>query len=130
MLAPMDDGPRGHGRLVDFPEALEVLFGRIGELKVVLGPAAAPGVDEVERLLREGLAARERGDPSAAVVRIAQAMDLLATLAATADPAEGALMRAMAERFRQALGRGALGEARETAEVMRARSGSTVRPRK
>jgi hypothetical protein len=126
----MADEPRDHSHLIDFPEALEVLFGRIGELKVVLGPAAAPGVDEVERLLREGLAARERGDPAAAVARIAQAMDRLATLASAADPAEGALMRAMAERFGQALGRGAVGEARDAADVMRERSGSVVRPRK
>lgn len=126
----MADEPRDHSHLIAFPEALEALFGRIGELKVVLGQAAAPGVDEVERLLREGLAARERGDPNVAVARIAQAMDLLATLTSAADPAEGALMRAMAERFRQALGRGAVGEAREAADVMRERSGSVVHPRK
>src|SRR5438876_12413513 len=88
----MADNP-DHSHLIDFPEALEALFGRIGELKVVLGPAAAPGVDEVERLLRAGLAARECGDPVAAVARIAEAMDRLATLASAADPAEGALMR-------------------------------------
>lgn len=126
----MADEPRDHSHLIDFPEALEALFGRIGELKLVLGAAAAPGVDEVERLLREGLAAGERGDPVAAVARIAEAMDRLANLASTADPAEGALMRAMADRFRQALGRGAVGQAREAADVMRARSGSVVRPRR
>jgi hypothetical protein len=126
----MGDAPRGHSHLVDFPEALEVLFGRMGELRVVLGPAAAPGLDQVERLLREGLAARERGDPGVAVARIAQAMDRLATLAGAADPAEGALMRAMAEHFRRALERGAVGEAREAAEAMRERSGAGVRPRK
>src|SRR5919204_3698423 len=119
----MADDPRGpggappaHSHLVDFPEALEALFSRMGELKVVLGPAAAPGVDEVERHLRAGLAARERGDPGAAVAEITRAMDLLAALAGHADPAEGAMMRAIAERFRQALARGALGEAKETAD--------------
>src|SRR5438046_2969422 len=117
----MADNPE-HSHLIDFPEALEALFSRMGELKVVLGPAAAPGVDEVERHLREGLAARARGDPGAAVVKITRAMDLLAALAGHADAAEGAMMRAMAERFRQALARGALGEAKETADVMRARS--------
>ena len=40
------------------------------------------------------------------------------------------MMRAMAERFRQALARGALGEAKETADVMRARSGSVLAPKK
>jgi hypothetical protein len=130
MLWLMADETRDHSHLIAFPEALEALFGRIGELKVVLGAGAAPGVDEVERLLREGLAARERGDPQMAVALIGQAMDRLATLASTGDPAEGAMMRAMADRFRQALGRGAVGEAREAADVMRERSGSIVHPRK
>jgi hypothetical protein len=122
--------PAPHSHLIAFPEALEVLFSRLGELKIVLGPAAAPGVDEVERLLREGLAARERGDTPTTVQRIGQAMDRLAALASGADPAEGVLMRAVAERFRQALLRGALGEAKETAEVMRERSGSVLTPRR
>jgi hypothetical protein len=126
----MADGRHDHSRLIAFPEALEALFSRMGELKIVLGPAAAPGVDEVERLLREGLAARERGDAPAAVDRIGRAMDRLASLASHADPAEGAMMRAMADRFRQALLHGALGDAKETADVMRKRSGSVVYPRK
>jgi len=123
-------GDDGHSHLIDFPEALEALFSRMGELKLVLGAAAAPGVDEVERLLRDGLAARARGDAPAAMTRVAQALDRLAELASASDTAEGALMRAMAERFRQALGRGAVGAAREAAEVMRARSGSVLTPRK
>ena len=44
-----------HSHLVDFPEALEVLFSRLGELKAVLGPVAAPGLDQMEARLREGL---------------------------------------------------------------------------
>jgi hypothetical protein len=123
--------PKGsHTHLVDFPEALETFFSRIGELKVVLGPAAAPGVDEVERCLREGLAARQRGDVGAAATKLGQAMERLAALASAADPVEGRMMRAVAERFRTALGRGALGEAKETAEVMRERSGSVLTPKK
>jgi len=122
--------PDPHSHLVDFPEALEALFSRMGELKVVLGPSAAPGVDRVEQALRDGLAARERGDVGGAVARIGQAMDLLAELAAHADPAEGAMMRAVAAQFKQALARGALGDAQETAETMRARSGSVLHPKK
>jgi hypothetical protein len=127
----MADTPRapGHTHLVDFPEALEALFSRMGELKVVLGPAAAPGVDALERLLRAGLAARERGDLPAAVERIGQAMDRLAALASASDAAEGTVMRALAERVRQALAQGAVGEARAAAETMRARSGSVLRPK-
>ena len=128
-LSWMADNPP-HSHLTDFPEALEALFARMGELKLVLGPAAAPGVDGVERHLREGLAARARGDLPAAVAKIARAMDLLAGLAGHADAAEGAMMRAVAERFRQALARGALGDARETADVMRERSGSVLAPKK
>src|SRR5437016_13191295 len=91
----MADNP-SHSHLVDFPEALEALFSRVGELKVVLGPAAAPGLDQMEARLREGLAARGRGDVGTAVTKIGQAMDLLAALAAHADPAEAAMMRAVA----------------------------------
>src|SRR5262245_15078791 len=119
-----------HSHLIDFPEALEALFSRIGELKLVLGPAAVPGVDEVEQLLRAGLAARTRGDAPAAMDHIARAMDRLAALASAGDATEGALMRAVAERFRQALRHGAVGDAREVAEVMRERSGSVLRPKK
>ena len=122
--------PPGHSHLIDFPEALEALVSRMGELKVILGPPAAPGVERVERLLREGLAARERGDVAAGVASLAEAMDLLAQLASQADPAEGALMRAVAEQFRRALSRGALGDAKEKAEVMRARSGSVLHRRR
>lgn len=125
-----DDPPQEHSHLVAFPEALEALFSRLGELRVVLGPAAAPAIGRVEESLRAGLAARARGDVPVAVARIGEAMDHLAALAAHADPAEGAVMRGVAEHFRRALTRGALGEARETADVMRARSGSVVRPRR
>ena len=125
----MADNPE-HSHLITFPEALEALFSRMGELKVVLGPAAASGLDQMEARLREGLAARGRGDVGTAVTKIGQAMDLLAGLAGHADAAEGAMMCAIAERFRQALARGALGEAKETAEVMRARSGSVLTPKK
>jgi len=119
-----------HSHLVEFPEALEVFFSRMGELKLVLGPAAAPGLDRMEARLREGLAARGRGDVGTAVAKIGEAIDLLAGLAAHADPAEAAMMRAVAEQFRQAIARGALGEAREHADVMRERSGSVLRPKK
>ena len=128
MSEDRDDAPHSH--LIEFPEALDAFFSRIGELKAMLGPAAAPGVDAVAELLREGLAARERGDASNAIARIGTAMDRLAALAESADPAEGAMMRAVADHFRRALGRGAVGEAREAAERMRERSGSVLHPRR
>ena len=40
------------------------------------------------------------------------------------------MLRAMAEQFAAALERGALGDAKAAAEVMRERSGSTVIPRR
>lgn len=125
-----DRPPAGHSHLVDFPEALQTLFSRMGELEVVLGPASAAGVDQVSDELRAALAARERGDVGAAVALIGRAMDRLAALASGRDPAEGAMMRALAARFREALVRGTLGDARETADVMRERSGSRVVPKK
>ena len=123
-----DDAPHSH--LVDFPEAIEILASRMDELKAVLGPAAAAGVDKLAETLRQGVAARGRGDVGTAVAKIGQAMDLLAGLAGHADPAEAAMMRAVATQFKQALARGAVGEARAQADVMRERSGSVVRPKK
>ena len=119
-----------HSHLIDFPEALEALFTRLGELRIVLGAAAAPGLGEVERLLREALAARDRGAVPVAMTRVADAMDRLAIVAAPGDPAEGAMMRAMANTFRQAVARGSISEAHAVADVMRDRSGSTVTPKK
>jgi hypothetical protein len=92
----------GQSHLIDFPEAMEVLLARLGELKNV----------------------------PAAVQRISQAMQELAALAAPADPAEAAAMREMVEHFRRALSSGALGDAEEAAEVMRARSGSVLHAKK
>ena len=80
-----------------------MLLARVGDLKIVLGPAAAPGVDRIAETLRAGLAARERGDVPAAVQRISQAMQEVAALAAHAEGA---------------------------AEVMRARSGSVLHSKK
>jgi hypothetical protein len=125
-----DAPPTPHSHLVEFPEALEAFFSRIGELKVVLGPRAAPGVDGIEALIRDGLAARDRGDPVTATRRIVQAMERLAELAGDSDAVEAPMLRMMAQQFATALGRGALGDAKAAAEAMRERSGSTVIPRR
>ena len=122
--------PAPHSHLIEFPEALEAFFTRVGELKVVLGPRAAPGVDAIEALIRDGLAARDRGDPVTATRCIVQAMERLAVLAGDSDAAEAPMLRAMARTFATALGRGALGDAKAAAETMRERSGSTVIPRR
>ena len=125
-----DDPAPPHSHLIEFPEALEAFFSRIGELRIILGPRAAGGVDGLEALMREGLAARDRGDAATALSRISQAMSRLAELAGESDAAEAPTLRAMAEQFVTALRRGSMGDARAAAEVMRARSGSTVIPRR
>jgi hypothetical protein len=125
-----DAPPAPHSHLIEFPEVLDAFLSRVGELKVILGPRAAAGVEGLEALLREGLAARDRGDPVTAVRRVVEAMWRLAEVAAESDAAEAPMLRAMAEQFATALGRGSLGDAKAAAEVMRERSGSTVIPRR
>ena len=119
-----------HTHLVEFPEALEAFFSRVGELRAVLGPGGAEGVTRLEALIGEGLAARDRGDGAGAIARIVQAMDLLAELASRADSAEAPMLRAMALQFRDAMARGSVTEAKGHAEAMRERSGSVLHPRK
>src|SRR5512140_2520009 len=85
------------------PLAIDSVVSRLGELEVVFGPAAKPVIDGVRSLLLEALAARDRGDGATTVTRIGQAMDRLAGLANDLDPAEGMLMRVVAEQFRAAL---------------------------
>ncbi len=120
----------GHSHLIAFPEAVEAFYTRVGELRAALGPDAGAGLDQVEALLREALAARERGDAPGTVRRIGDAMTRFAEVASRALPAEGPQLRAMAEQFRRSLAAGAMADARESAEVMRERSGSVVVPRK
>jgi hypothetical protein len=124
------DPPAKHSPLIEFPEALEVFFTRIDELKRVVGPAHAPAVDQVAETLREALAARARGDMPGAMGRIMQAMQHLSSVVSGAIPDEGPLMQAMAAQFQQALSRGSVPDAKQAAEVMRVNSGSTLYPKK
>lgn len=119
-----------HSHLIDFPEALEAFFSRVGELRHALGPRGAAGLGAVEALIAEGLAARDRGDRATAIARIVEAMQRLAELAAESGTPEAAMLGAMAERFRQAIGRADVGQAKDAAETMRVRSGSTLVPKK
>jgi len=128
----MADQPpdRAHSHLVEFPEALEVFFTRIGEITAALGPGKADGVRALEAHVQEGLAARGQGDVPRAVGAIVRAMDMLADLVGDDPRLDGPMLRAMAAQFRAALGRGALADAKASADVMREQSGSTVVPRK
>jgi hypothetical protein len=120
----------GHTHLIDFPEALEAFFSRVGELKHALGAKGAEQVGAIEVLIAEGLAARDRGDQATAIARIIEAMRRLADAAADSGTPEAAMLRMMAERFREAMVHADLSQAKDAAETMRVRSGSTVHPKK
>jgi hypothetical protein len=125
-----DESHRGaHSHLIEFPEALDAFFTRVGELKVVLGGSSAPGVDRLEAVIQRALAARHRGDVPGAVAGIVQAMELLADLASATSGIDAAQLRGMAAVFKQALAQGALGEAKAAAETMREESGSRLIPK-
>lgn len=107
------------------PPALDTLLTRLGEMELVLGPRAGARLGSVRAHLQRAVALRADGDPPGAAAAIRRAMDELATLVSTVDPAEGALMRAVVERFTAALVRGEPSELERTADVMRERSGAT-----
>jgi len=100
------------------------------ELEAVLGKDIAPAVAGIRTMLIAAMAARDRGDAPGAVIQIGQAMDRLTMLADRLDPAEGALMRALAERFRTALLRGDTAQARQSAAVMFEKTGALERKKK
>jgi hypothetical protein len=106
------------------PLAIGAVVSRLGELETVFGPAAKPTLDAVRTALIEAMAARDRGDGEAATRNIGEAMDRLASLADSLDPAEAMLMRVLADQFRAALVRRDTAEAQRTADVMFDRSGS------
>src|SRR5262249_29783668 len=92
-----------HSHLIDFPEALDAFFSRIGELRHALGPKGAERIGAIEAVIAEGLAARDRGDRTTALARIVEAMRQLADAAADSGTPEAMMLRAMADRFRQAV---------------------------
>jgi len=119
-----------HTHLIDFPEALEAFFSRVGELKHALGAGGAERVGALEAIIAEALAARERGDQATALVRIVAAMERLAELASEGGASDAAMLRMMAQQLRQAVGHRDLSQAKEAADVMRVQSGSTIHPKK
>ena len=95
----------------------------LGELEVVIGPRARPVVAEVRAGLHDAIACRERGDMAAAIDAIKRAMDRLAALGSQLDPAEGAMMKAIAQHFSQALTAGMKSEAKAAVNVMKNKAG-------
>ncbi|HEV8713538.1 MAG TPA: hypothetical protein VGX03_12015 [Candidatus Binatia bacterium] len=110
-----------------YPEALETLLTRLPELRVVLGPRARGGVESVQLLLQEAVAARADGDVPRAMRCIGKAMDTLSQLAELLDPQEAMMMRTLAAQFRQALQGGDTGAARRVSDMMREKSGTTTK---
>ena len=56
-----------------YPESLNTLLTRLPELEIVLGPQAKPGLQAVQHLLQEAVAARADGDVPRAGVKIGAA---------------------------------------------------------
>ena len=113
-----------HEDLILAPENLDALLAGLGELGPALGPAAASGLEAVREHLLEAQAARTVGDRDRAVGAITRAMRQLADLARAIDPSESATMRAIAGQFDSALRRGDAGEAAQSVNLMRERSGA------
>ncbi len=101
------------------------LAASLGELEVVIGEKARSAVAEVRAGLADAIAARERGAMPEALAAIRRAMERLAVLGSELDPAEGELMRFIAQRFTEALQVGRKGAAKEAAAVMRRNAGDT-----
>lgn len=109
------------------PLALEQVVKGLGELEIVIGANARPIVAGVRDGLIRAMAARDRGDPVEALRLIGTAMEQLATLADKLDANEAMLMRAVSDRFRAALLRGNLPEAKQGMDVMFDRAGAKKR---
>jgi len=109
------------------PVAIEQVVAGLEEMETVLGAAARPALGAVRDGLAQAMAARDRGDSDLAFERIGDAMRRLASAASVLDPAEAALMRAVAERFRALLCRRDTAGARRQADEMFLRSGAVER---
>jgi len=104
-------------------DALLKFADQLHELEVVIGSRAAAVVAEVRAKLTEAAGKRQAGDLPAAIAIIRQAMQRLATLGSELDPAEGAMMKFLAERFTEALDAGDRGAAKEAVNIMRHKAG-------
>jgi hypothetical protein len=99
------------------------LADRLGELEVTLGERARPVVAELRESLRGATALRQSGDLAGSLALLRSAMGRLTAMGCELDPAEGALMRMVAERFGQALEMGDKGTAKTTIKIMRQKAG-------
>ena len=95
----------------------------LGELEVTIGPQARPVIAELRTRLAEAAARQRNGDTKGAVAIIRSAMERLASLASTLDPAEAMLMRMISEHFSNALRVGDKHAAKNAVNVMRHKAG-------
>lgn len=109
------------------PTGVEQVMDALAELEGVFGESGRGVVRAVRSRLGEALAARDRGNPAAMLEAIAAAMAELPRLADRLAGDEAMLMRLVAGRFRQALLRGNVPEARQDLDLMFERSGARYR---
>lgn len=95
----------------------------LGELEVIIGPVARPVIAEVRTRLAEAAARQKNGDTAGAIAIIRGAMERLASLAGTLDPAEAMLMRMLSEHFTNALSIGDKNAAKDTVNLIRHKAG-------
>lgn len=106
------------------PVALEQMLAGLTQLQLLLGDAGRSLVLSVRARLIEAMAARDRGDTVAMLEAIGRAMNELATVGDRLSPGDGPLMAMMANRFKDALLRGDMGEAKKDLDVMFDQSGA------
>lgn len=95
----------------------------LSELEVTVGESARPVVAEVRERLRTAASCRERGDLPGSLAALRTAMERLAAMGGELDPEEGALMRAVAQRFMASLKLGDKGGAKAAVDLMRHKAG-------
>jgi len=95
----------------------------LGELEITIGQAARPVIAEVRTRLLEAVARQKNGDIAGAVDIIRGAMERLASLAGTLDPAEAMLMRMISQQFGNALQLGDKDAAKNAVNLMRHKAG-------
>jgi hypothetical protein len=112
----MTKGTPHFGSFLKLAEALR-------ELEVTIGPRARPAIAAVRDQLTAAAALREQGRLPAAIETIRDAMRRLALLGRELDPAEGMLMKLIADRLSDALQTGDKGAAKASVNFMRQRAG-------
>ncbi len=106
------------------PESLEALIAGFGDLATALGPHAGAGLGRIKARLEQAVSMRGDGRVEEAVGQVLTAMQELAQLATTLDPAEAQAMQALASTFQSALRGGKPANAAESVDAMRERSGA------